>query len=251
MRAPADRHASSTARFSTPVTPEGTQTTTRGCAQRFWWTFWMKCRSISSVTSKSAITPSLRGRIAWIVPGRATEHPLGLDADRVDFAGARVDRDDARLRQHDAAAADVDERVGRSQVDRHVAAAEPGQVAEEAHEWREMRTGAGGRHAGAASGRSVAEGSAGSAENLWIARDPAVRQRQADDVCSPPRSPAPARLPGLDRVAAGAPAPLLGGHVPVDQLCVERAKRDLRRGHGRAVVQDDPADHLVRAPPSA
>ena len=34
-RAPADRQASSTARFSTPVTPDGTQTTTRGCAQRF------------------------------------------------------------------------------------------------------------------------------------------------------------------------------------------------------------------------
>ncbi len=29
----------------------------------------MKCRSISSVTSKSAMTPSLSGRIAWIVPG--------------------------------------------------------------------------------------------------------------------------------------------------------------------------------------
>src|SRR4051812_41980704 len=68
-RAPADRQASSTARFSTPVTPEGTQTTTRGWAQRFWWTFWMKWRSICSVTSKSAITPSLSGRIAWIVPG--------------------------------------------------------------------------------------------------------------------------------------------------------------------------------------
>src|SRR6202035_3277423 len=53
----------------TPVTPEGTHTTTRGWAQRFWWTFWMKCRSISSVTSKSAITPSFRGRIAEIVPG--------------------------------------------------------------------------------------------------------------------------------------------------------------------------------------
>src|SRR5881409_4501108 len=39
------------------------------CAQRFWWTFWMKWRSICSVTSKSAITPSLSGRIAWIVPG--------------------------------------------------------------------------------------------------------------------------------------------------------------------------------------
>src|SRR5436309_7726221 len=68
-RAPADRHASSTARFSTPVTPHGTQTTTRGCAQRFWCTFWMKWRSICSVTSKSAMTPSLSGRMAWIVPG--------------------------------------------------------------------------------------------------------------------------------------------------------------------------------------
>ena len=29
----------------------------------------MKCRSICSVTSKSAITPSLSGRIALIVPG--------------------------------------------------------------------------------------------------------------------------------------------------------------------------------------
>ena len=37
-RAPAERQASSTARFSTPVTPEGTQTTTRGWAKRFWWT---------------------------------------------------------------------------------------------------------------------------------------------------------------------------------------------------------------------
>ena len=65
----ADRVASSTARFSTPVTPEGTQTTTRGCANRCWCTCWMKWRSICSVTSKSAMTPSLSGRIAWIVPG--------------------------------------------------------------------------------------------------------------------------------------------------------------------------------------
>ena len=68
-RAPAERVASSTARRSTPVTPDGTQTTTRGCANRFWCTFWMKWRSICSVTSKSAITPSFSGRIAVIVPG--------------------------------------------------------------------------------------------------------------------------------------------------------------------------------------
>ena len=35
-RAPAESVASSTARFSTPVTPDGTQTTTRGWAKRFW-----------------------------------------------------------------------------------------------------------------------------------------------------------------------------------------------------------------------
>ena len=68
-RAPAESVASSTARFSTPVTPEGTHTTTRGCAKRCWCTFWMKCRSICSVTSKSAMTPSFSGRIAEIVPG--------------------------------------------------------------------------------------------------------------------------------------------------------------------------------------
>src|SRR6266511_78014 len=68
-RAPADSVASSTARFSTPVTPDGTHTTTRGCAKRCWCTFWMKWRSICSVTSKSAITPSFSGRIALIVPG--------------------------------------------------------------------------------------------------------------------------------------------------------------------------------------
>ena len=132
-RAPADRQASSTARFSTPVTPEGTQTTTRGCAQRFWWTFWMKWRSISSVTSKSAMTPSFSGRMAWIVPGRAAEHALGLDADGVHLVGARVDRDHAGLGQHDAASTHVDERVGGAEIDGHVAAAHAGQVAEDPH----------------------------------------------------------------------------------------------------------------------
>ena len=38
-------------------------------AKRCWCTFWMKWRSISSVTSKSAMTPSFSGRIAEMVPG--------------------------------------------------------------------------------------------------------------------------------------------------------------------------------------
>ena len=66
-RAPAAIVASSTARCSTPVMPEGTQTTTRGFASsRRLCTFWMKYRSIFSVTSKSAMTPSFKGRTAWM-----------------------------------------------------------------------------------------------------------------------------------------------------------------------------------------
>ena len=93
----------------------------------------MKWRSISSVTSKSAITPSFSGRIAWIVPGVRPSMRLASMPDRVHFAGARVDRDDARLGQHDPAPAHVDERVGGPEVDRHVAAAEACQIAEDAH----------------------------------------------------------------------------------------------------------------------
>src|SRR3712207_8058571 len=52
---------------------------------------------------------------------------------RSDLARARVDRDDGWLGEHDSATAHVDERVGRAEVDRHVAAAEAGEVPEEAH----------------------------------------------------------------------------------------------------------------------
>ena len=60
---------------------------------------------------------------------RAAEHPLGLDADGVDLAGARVDRDHATARTARSAPAHVDERVRGAEIDRHVAAAETGQVA--------------------------------------------------------------------------------------------------------------------------
>jgi hypothetical protein len=90
----------------------------------------MKCRSICSVTSKSAMTPSLSGRIAEMP--RAAEHPFGLDPDGVHLARALVDRDDRGLRQDNAAATHVDERVRRAEVDRHVAAAEAGERVEEA-----------------------------------------------------------------------------------------------------------------------
>ena len=131
-RAPADSVASSTARFSTPVTPEGTHTTTRGCAKRCWCTFWMKCRSICSVTSKSAMTPSFSGPDRGDRPRRAAEHPLRLDSDRVHLSGALVDRDHRRLGEDDAAPPDIDEGVGGAEVDGHVAAAEAGKGLEEA-----------------------------------------------------------------------------------------------------------------------
>jgi hypothetical protein len=61
---------------------------------------------------------------------RPPEHPLRLDPDRVDVTGALVDRDDRRLREDDAPAAHVDERVGGAEVHGHVAAAEAGHRAE-------------------------------------------------------------------------------------------------------------------------
>ena len=68
-RAPADSEASTIARFSTSVIPDGAHITTRGWASRLWCILRMKCRSICSVTSKSAITPWRSGRIAEIVAG--------------------------------------------------------------------------------------------------------------------------------------------------------------------------------------
>ena len=68
-RAPADKVASSTARRSTSVIPDGAQMTIRGRAKRECRTLPTNCRSIASVTSKSAITPCRSGRSAEIVAG--------------------------------------------------------------------------------------------------------------------------------------------------------------------------------------
>src|SRR5215218_10494691 len=72
--APADSVASLTALSSTPVTPEGTQTATRGRSRYrrtdlFGRAPRMKYVSIFSVTSKSAITPFLRGWVATMWAG--------------------------------------------------------------------------------------------------------------------------------------------------------------------------------------
>ena len=82
------------------------------------------------MTSKSAITPSLSGRIALIDPGVRPEHPLRLETDRVHLPGRLVDRDHRRLAQNDPAAPDIDERVGRAEIDRHV----PTAKVEDAHQ---------------------------------------------------------------------------------------------------------------------
>ena len=78
------------------------------------------------MTSKSAITPSLSGRMAEIVPGGCGPHPLGLDADGVHLTRARVDRDHAGLGEHDSAPSHVYEGICGAQIHRHVAAAETG-----------------------------------------------------------------------------------------------------------------------------
>ena len=65
---------------------------------------------------------------------RATEHPLRLDTDRVHLAGSLVDRHDGGLGEHDAAAANVDERVRGAEIDGHVAPAEAAEIVEESHQ---------------------------------------------------------------------------------------------------------------------
>src|SRR5665647_71264 len=63
---------------------------------------------------------------------RAAEHALGLRADGVDLIGAVVDGDHGRLAEHDAPAAQIDQCVGGTKVDRHVASAKARHEAEEA-----------------------------------------------------------------------------------------------------------------------
>ena len=69
-RAPALSADSWIARRSTAVEPEGTQMMTCGLAKlRRLCTLRMKCLIISSATSKSAMTPSRKGRMAAMLPG--------------------------------------------------------------------------------------------------------------------------------------------------------------------------------------
>ena len=117
------RRLSWIARRSTAVEPEGTQMITCGLAKlRRVCTWRMKCLIISSATSKSAMTPSRKRPDRLDVAGGAADHLLGLLADGEDLllAADGGDRHDRRLVEDDAAALDVDQRVGGAEIDRHV-----------------------------------------------------------------------------------------------------------------------------------
>ena len=125
-REPAAMVASSTARCSTPVIPDGTQTTTRGFARRR-----RLCTRLDEVAEhllgdvEVGDHAVLQRADRLDVARGAADHALGLGADGQDRAGQRVDRDDGGLVEHDASSAYVDERVRGPEVDRHVATKEP------------------------------------------------------------------------------------------------------------------------------
>ena len=103
-------------------------------------TFLMNCFSICSVTVKSAMTPSFIGRIAVMLPGVRPSICFAARPDLLDHAlavGAALlaDRHDRGLVQHDAFAADIDQRVGCSQIDREIA----GKIALEEFEHGDFR----------------------------------------------------------------------------------------------------------------
>ena len=114
-----------TARRSTCVMPDGMPMTTRvrrqvygPCALR------MKLVSIRSAASKSAITPSRIGRIVVMRGRRAAEHRARRVTDGFGLVALRVDGDDRRFVDDDAAAGGEDDGVGGAEVDGEVAGPE-------------------------------------------------------------------------------------------------------------------------------
>ena len=87
-------------------------------------TFSMKYCSIFSVTVKSAMTPSFIGRIAVMWPGvRPSMFLASVPTASMILPprdGLLANRDDRRLVEHDALAADVDQRIGGAQIDRQI-----------------------------------------------------------------------------------------------------------------------------------
>ncbi len=123
QRAPALRAASRTARFSTSVTPDGMPSSMRGrgMSPTRSWTRCTKYLIICSVTSKSLMTPSRSGRTAMMLAGVRPTMRLASAPIASTFFGAGLDGHHARLADDDAPVTDVDERVGRAEVDADVA----------------------------------------------------------------------------------------------------------------------------------
>ena len=108
--------------------------TTRGWAHLFCVTLRMKWRSICSVTSKSVMTPSLRGRMALMRAGvrpsmRLASAPTAWTSP-VRWSMATTDGSESTM----PLAADVDEGVGGAEIDGHVARAEAREEVEETDE---------------------------------------------------------------------------------------------------------------------
>ena len=100
QRAPAFRAASRTARFSTSVTPDGMPSSIRGrgIMPTRSWTRRTKYLIISSVTSKSLITPSRSGRIAMMLAGvRPTIRFASAPTARTRFVFASIATTDGSL----------------------------------------------------------------------------------------------------------------------------------------------------------
>ena len=163
QRAPALSAASRTARFSTSVTPDGMPSSIRGRGMRPTrsCTLWTKYLIICSVTSKSLMTPSRSGRTAMMLAGVRPTMRLASAPIARTFLVLRVDGHHAGLADDDAAVADVDERVGRAEVDADVA----GEEAEEGveHDAGRVLRGSGLRRGGAARGPRRAGDAPGSA----------------------------------------------------------------------------------------
>src|SRR5215204_2802704 len=169
--------------------------------------------------------------------GGPAQHALGLDPHRVDLGAARVDRHDGRLREHDAAPAHVDERVGGSKVDGHVATAHPGEIGEEAHGTRPQSRALPGPHLWVHKGRhEPQEGGHRQSHDVEPVALDFLDQHRAEL---------------LDRVAAGPVAPFAAPEVAVDVGLAELAEADPGDGDVRALLpvlsNRDPAHHLVPA----
>ena len=71
------------------------------------------------------MTPSLRGADSDDTLRRLANHRLRFDANAEGAPCLGVDRDDARLRDDDPFATDIDEGIGRAEIDAEIAAEQP------------------------------------------------------------------------------------------------------------------------------